>query len=715
MATGTTDLRKRVILVSAPIAAVLVAVGAYAASRITIREFMRPAEGELQAAVLNAAALVDFYLDQRRSDIELLASSPAVVDAARSATAEALALGFDRSSTEQLEDQFAATKAMGRDERLRDYLVATSRASDFAEIFFTEQHGFTVLGSNPTSDFVQSDEAWWRTASETGWFQGSPVYDESVGKTGLELAARITDPDSGTAIGVVKGLLDLSHLAQLLTAGQELTLSTIEVVDSVGRIVITPVSGRQLTTTENEQDIPREDSSAVVSIAGEFGGELVASRPALDGKWWVVVRKRQDLAYNAATSIRDSIYLVAGFGLLVAVLLLSGLTEWLHRRVTQPVRVAGSVATRIAEGDLSVGVATAGAVTTEVSSLMGAVRSMVDSLRQLVGEIRTAAQESAAMAEQISAATEQMSASTQEMADTCQDLSSQATEQSELARKSADDADRILSITTTLADGAQVAAERGSVLAETAGEHRGRLLEGGKKLAELASDLEQGAADARRLTGLSEEIQQFLTQAKTIATQTNMLALNAAIEASRAGGGEGRGFAVVADEVRKLANQAARSAATTSDVVRNVLNTVQETQTRLETLAAASVSVREVAESAAGALEEVAAATAESSAWSDEISRAAGEVKVLVEEITKRLEKIAHGTESVVAASEEIAASAEQQSASTEQIAASASQLANAADRLTATVGSFRMAGSLTPGPDKAGAVPEAAAEESAA
>lgn len=319
------------------------------------------------------------------------------------------------------------------------------------------------------------------------------------------------------------------------------------------------------------------------------------------------------------------------------------------------------------------------------------------------------------MAEQISAATEQMSASTQEMADTCQDLSSQATEQSELARKSADDADRILSITTTLADGAQVAAERGSVLAETAGEHRGRLLEGGKKLAELASDLEQGAADARRLTGLSEEIQQFLTQAKTIATQTNMLALNAAIEASRAGGGEGRGFAVVADEVRKLANQAARSAATTSDVVRNVLNTVQETQTRLETLAAASVSVREVAESAAGALEEVAAATAESSAWSDEISRAAGEVKVLVEEITKRLEKIAHGTESVVAASEEIAASAEQQSASTEQIAASASQLANAADRLTATVGSFRMAGSLTPGPDKAGAVPEAAAEESAA
>jgi methyl-accepting chemotaxis protein len=172
-----------------------------------------------------------------------------------------------------------------------------------------------------------------------------------------------------------------------------------------------------------------------------------------------------------------------------------------------------------------------------------------------------------------------------------------------------------------------------------------------------------------------------------------MLALNAAIEASRAGGGEGRGFAVVADEVRKLANQAARSAATTSDVVRGVLTTVQETQDRLTKLAHASTAVRQVAESAAGALEEVAGATEESSAWGDEISRAAGEVNGLVEEITRRLQAIAEGTESVVASSEEIAASAEQQSASTEQIAASASQLADAADRLTLTVGSFRLDG----------------------
>lgn len=295
------------------------------------------------------------------------------------------------------------------------------------------------------------------------------------------------------------------------------------------------------------------------------------------------------------------------------------------------------------------------------------------------------------MAELISTSTEQMTASIQQMADTCQDLTSQANEQADVARQAATDAGRILGISSNLADGANVAAERSSSLSETAGEHEKHLIAGGEQLAVLASDLEQGAAEAKRLAGLSQEIQQFVTQAQAIAAQTNMLALNAAIEASRAGGGEGRGFEVVADEVRKLATQASRSATTTADVVGNVLSTVQDTRNRLSRLAEASSDVREIAESAAGALKEVAGATAESSAWSVEISNAAGDVKKLVEGITRRLQTIAEGTEAVVGASREIAAAAQEQTKTTDEIARSATLLADAALNLTSAVGSFRL------------------------
>jgi methyl-accepting chemotaxis protein len=705
MPTRTRDLRRRVLLVAAPIAVTVIVAGGYLVARVATGEFERAARLRLESVSQGIAALIDQYVRERTSDVRVLAQTPAIVDAAISAGEEALSLGLDRVTTDDLEQRYSDQRALGGDVRTQRLLAAFRDSSDFAEVFFTERHGLIVWSTDRASDFVQSDEEWWSTAWETGSYQGQPVYNESAGRGGLQLAARISNEETGQAVGVLNTVLDLSRVADSYTA-QTMGPVTVEAVDSAGRVILSNDPIRLLTLADYAASLQGSETTAIISRTVSDASELLSATRANEGRWWVVVRQPREAAYQAARSIQDTVYIGAGVTLLVAVLLLAALTEWLHRRVTQPIQAAGAVARRVAEGDLSLGVATTELGTAEVSRLLGAVSKMVDALRQLVSEIRTSSQESAAMAEQISAATEQMSASTQEMANTCQDLSSQATEQAELARQSSEDASRILGISTTLADGANVAAERSTVLAETASEHRGRLIEGSERLAELASDLEQGAADAERLAGLSQEIQQFLTQSKAIATQTNMLALNAAIEASRAGGGEGRGFAVVADEVRKLANQAARSAATTSDVVGSVLSTVQETQDRLKNLAHASTAVRQVAESAAGALEEVAGATAESSAWSDEISRAAGEVNKLVEDITQRLRAIAQGTESVVAASEEIAAAAEEQSASTEQIAASASQLADAADRLTGTVGSFRLAGGGTGTRDAVGDTP---------
>ncbi len=679
-------------LVGVPLTVLAIGTGAFVAALGTAAQYERTAHEQVRVVSQRTTDLVDQYMQERLSDVLALARTPAIWQAARTASDEAMRLGLDRLTTDSLERLYVDQHALGADQQVQQLLNTTRDASDFTELFFAQRHGLVVSATNRTSDFVQSDEDWWDYTVVAGSYMSPAVYDESARSVGVELAARIADPMSGQSAGVVKALLDLSRLSQLMS-DSDVDAMTVEAIDSTGRIVLSSDPTRLFTLADDAQLILQAEDGTVVQLPGLRGGEFASTTVTSDGDWRVVARQPAEVTNQATSAIRNTIYIAAGSVCVVLILLLAWLTEWLHRRVTQPVQVAGTVAQRVADGDLSVGVISASSGAAEVRYLLGAVRKMVDALRKLVSEIRTSAQDSAAMAEEISAATEQMSASTQEMANTCQDLSSQATEQAEMTRKSADDAGRILGITTTLADGAKVSAERSTVLAATASEHRERLLEGGKQLAQLASDLEQGAADAERLAVMSQEIQHFLAQSKAIATQTNMLALNAAIEASRARGGEGRGFAVVADEVRKLANQAARSAATTSDVVRGVLTTVQETQNRLTNLAHASTAVRQVAESAAGALEEVAGATAESSAWGDEISRAAGEVNDLVGEITRRLQSIAHGTESVVAASEEIAASAEEQSASTEQIAASASQLADAADRLTLTVGSFRLAG----------------------
>ena len=231
---------------------------------------------------------------------------------------------------------------------------------------------------------------------------------------------------------------------------------------------------------------------------------------------------------------------------------------------------------------------------------------------------------------------------------------------------------------------------RSAASAALSATHRRQLETSGETLERMATDVEQGAEEARALMAASQQISRFVAQTKAIATQTNMLALNAAIEASRAGE-SGKGFAVVADEVRKLAVQAAQAAVTTEGTVQQVLKRVRATSEAMERAAAGGASVRSAARGAVEGLGRVAGAAAENDRWSTEITTAAGESESLVAEIASRLDALAASTESFVASSQEIAASSEEQTAATQEIAASAHALATAADRLGAAVQSFRL------------------------
>ncbi len=369
---------------------------------------------------------------------------------------------------------------------------------------------------------------------------------------------------------------------------------------------------------------------------------------------------------------------------------LFSLSRRLSRELTEPMRAAGTIASRIAGGDLSVTVSTHGAEASEVAELLSSVHAMVGALRRLVGAIRTAADEAAAMATEISASTEEMSASAQETAATSQDVSRRAGEQSQLVRAAADDAARILQIAAKLAQGADEAARRNADLSALARRHKEGLDQSTAQLAKFADEVAKGADEAKTLAQASERIQTFVAQTKAVATQTNMLALNAAIEAARAGP-QGRGFAVVADEVRKLASVAAAAAGDTGETVRAVLARVQGIRDRLVRLAAGGVAAREASQTAAQGLTTVASEANANDSWSRDIAQSASELKSLVEEIATRLGTVAEQTDTLLASAEELAASGEEQSASTQEIASSANQLAEAADRLTGAVKSFRL------------------------
>ena len=705
MSSRTPQLRQSFLLMGAVVALVLVAGFALLSSRSVTRIVERQANERDQDVATHVASLVGMYLRERRREAEALARSPAIVRAALDGSQQAISRRLPQLDTPTLERMFSQRHVLGGDPELAAYLRDYVQRSEFSELFFTESHGYSVLASNRTSDFVQSDENWWRQAVTDGLYEGAPRYDSSVAAVSLEYDVAIRAPRLSAPVGVLKAVFPLDRLSQLLTAADAGAGVRLQVVDAQGMLIVggggsgvKPNQADLLHPIPDAAAVPRRERPDTATVPGPSGEDLVVTVPVDNGKWWVVFRQPEGTAYAAARTAAANIvvWTVVLFGATLA--LLFAFWRRLNKRVTEPVKAAGAIASRVAGGDLSVTVERSG--TAEVGDLLTSVHSMVVALRRLVGAIRSAADEAAAMATEISASTEQMSASTEEMSATCQDLTKRAAEQAQLVRAGADDAAKILQIATILAAGAEDSVRRNTAVAEVARRNKDVLDQSTVQLATLAEEVNRGAAEAEALARASADIQKFVTQAKAVATQTNMLALNAAIEAARAGP-QGRGFAVVADEVRKLASVAAAAAGDTADTVRGVLARVQATRDRLTQLAQGTGVARDAAQTAAQGLGTVAAEAQASDVWGREIAKMAGEMRVLVEEISARLGSVAQGTETLLASAQEIAASSEEQSASTEEIASSANQLAEAADKLTGAVKSFRLLADEEPPPQQ--------------
>jgi len=691
MATKSQQLRQSFLASGAGAAIALIAVVAWFTGDRAESILERQADTRGREVAAREAAMITHYLNERRREVVSLASMPQLISAVREGGQNATTRGLDKLDIPTLERMFATSRQLGGDPELRNYLRAYTTISDFAEMFVTESHGFNVLVSGRPSDFVQRDEAWWQRAVEDGVYEGDAKFDSSAGAVSLEFDVAVRAPGFARPIGVLKAVFALDKLAKLMGLDQLTGGSYVEVVDNGGRMLVARDPAQLLQPLPDKDRIPLQAEAASVRLATTARGEeLVVTVPANQGEWWVLYRQPTATAFAAAYSTQRGVWMGA---LLVAALVVGALF-WLSRRlsrlVTEPVRAAGAIASRVAGGDLSVTVSTHRAEAAEVGELLSSVHSMVVALRRLVGAIRSAADEAAAMASEISASTEEMSASTQEMAATSQDLSRRASEQAQLVRAAADDAARILQIAATLAQGADEAVRRNTGLSTLARKHKDVLDQSIVQLAQLADEVAKGAAEAEALAAASAEIQRFVVQTKAVATQTNMLALNAAIEAARAGP-QGRGFAVVADEVRKLASLAAAAAGDTADTVRGVLTRVQGTRDRLVRLAQVAASVREAAQTAAQGLGSVAGEADANATWSGEIAQSAAEMRALVEEIANRLGAVTQQTDNLLASAEELAASGEEQSASTQEIASSANRLAEAADKLTGAVKSFRL------------------------
>lgn len=696
------SIRRRLVAIAGIVSIIVLGGLTYFGLMLLRRSIGEDENARIVGAASLSQQLVERVLAERAQQVGLIASSPSVVAAAKKGAEEArrlnLPLKIFADHDPDLagpEAQFKATRSLQVDASTNAYLTSLLPKLDIAEVMVTDAHGYNAVTTSPSSDFVQSDEAWWKTAWTKDSTSALAKYDSATKSIVVELAGVVKD--NGTKVGVVKvkfGLLLVDRVLQQGTiAGSNLR---VDLIDSTGQVIATSGNASErFKQFAGFSALAGHDGNSAFTFASDSSGTLRrgAATTTNDGRWRVIAHMSERDAGRTYTIARNALLGGVLVMLVLIVLSLYYVGKFIERRITNPAAALAKVAEAVAAGDLSKQVAQLD-TNDEIGRLSHAVAAMIAELRRLATALNETTGETTSMTAEITASSEEMAASAGQIAHTAADLSQQANVMAETIQVLAGSADKLVKMAAELDAGAHEGVQRNSKLRTLALANRARLDESSKSLTSLSTDAEANAAAIEQLAQASEEISTFVTLVQKLARQSKLLALNAAMEAARAGE-HGHGFAVVAEEVRRLSAMSSDAAERTERVVSGVLKGISQSRSTSERTVETARVVRGATEEGSRSFDDIEKAVVEADQWTSSIEHAVTAANGLARDMGGKLDSLASGTESFAAAMEEVAASSQEQSASTEQIAAAAATLSGAADRLSRVVANLRLDDSM--------------------
>ncbi len=186
--------------------------------------------------------------------------------------------------------------------------------------------------------------------------------------------------------------------------------------------------------------------------------------------------------------------------------------------------------------------------------------------------------------------------------------------------------------------------------AESAGESYARAQHYADEADKSREEMNNMMTAMGRINEASARIGDIIAKIESIASQTNLLSLNASIEAARAGD-SGRGFAVVADQIRELANQSAKAAVDTRELIEGSIREVTE----------GNHSAERAAQSIAAVVDGI-----------KQIAEFSKELKTMVETQTEAVRQAEVGVDQISEVVQVNAATAQEASATSEELSAQA-------------------------------------------
>ena len=310
---------------------------------------------QLTDTAQQAAATVDSYVFRRIIDVSILARVPDVQSAAAAGSRTPLDVARAREIDTLWVAQPGETAArLGLLETtasqfLRD-IVSNDQA--YREIVVTDRDGRVVAASNATSDYIQSDETWWKEAFSDGTrgrvSVSDVLWDESAKSHAIEITVPVTERPGERLVGVLKVVADARELLAVAGGVRSSTSGEVFLIREDGSIVFSQrgIGGQakffaadlfrermksfKAGDPQFRIDFSARDQNGRSYLVGIAPSQLGSSYPHLS--WMLAVTQAEDELFAPA---RAQMWRMLGvFGLIAAAVL--AIAVWFSLRLAAP-------------------------------------------------------------------------------------------------------------------------------------------------------------------------------------------------------------------------------------------------------------------------------------------------------------------------------------------------------------------------------------------
>lgn len=238
---GRAGLRSQLLITVLPLALAPIVAASFVGYSITQSKTEYDLSEQLKGQALLSGETVSRRIEDEQQVAAVISKSPFLIGRVRNAIETAEAENLSDLSTEELEARFRNTKSVVPSQELNTFLAAAAKVEGLAEIIVSDRNGFTVGFNAPPTDFVQSDEGWWKQGRDQEQWIGDPVYDASAGLYGVDLSQRIVDPTSNRSLGVIKIFTPVASFSDLSNVLANIGLrgsQQVQVIDADTQLIV---------------------------------------------------------------------------------------------------------------------------------------------------------------------------------------------------------------------------------------------------------------------------------------------------------------------------------------------------------------------------------------------------------------------------------------------------------------------------------------------